>query len=91
MSLFTHVLDGMVENNKMNDVNFDTWDSAEHAIETYKDSFDGDYDDDDHRVTVYILDALISRCIDGGCGGSEESARNSWSLYLEHGDGFIWY
>jgi hypothetical protein len=79
-TLFTHVLDGMVENNKMNDVGFDTWDDAEHAIDTYEDSHTGpEMDIVDITVAKHILNKLIDKEI------AEHHARDLWGKWYYDG------
>lgn len=58
-NLFSHVLSGMIENNEINDGSFSQWDSANHAIETYADSFDGETSDYEMAETVIAIQKII--------------------------------
>ena len=74
-TLFNHVLNGMIENNRMHGAEFKDFDGAEHAIEIYGDTFTGDVGDAERGATVVALNKIII-----SNGAEIEQAIEAWNL-----------
>lgn len=65
MTLFTHVLKGMKENNEINNGQFGDWDDANHAIDTYAAGEDFDVEPGEMDATIVALNTIIETNGDG--------------------------
>jgi hypothetical protein len=74
-TLFKHVLNGMIENNRMHGAEFKDFDDAEHAIEIYANTFVGDVEEAERQATIVALNKIIK-----SNGAEIEQAIESWNV-----------
>lgn len=90
MSLFTHTLEGMQQNNEHNNAQFAHFPDAYTAIEVYSTSFKEDIDDIDSyemNATVEALDSIISCGSDDIDGSIIQKIISDWSEAVWGADG----